>query len=185
MSESSYEHPRARSPIRSPLEFAGGLFLIGIAVAAYAGTFSLSWGHLSDIGSGMMPKAAALIIGAFGFILVLQSLFVAGESLGGWGVRGLVLLLGAALLFAFTIRPLGLVVAGPLSFLVAAMADRGTRPVEAAISAVAATLFCGLLFKELLGLPIPFDPMDALGHFHGPYDALKAMMKASTMGILH
>jgi putative tricarboxylic transport membrane protein len=66
--------------------------------------------------------------------------------------------LAGVLVFAVTIRPLGLLVAGPLSVIVSALADRDTRPVEVAILAVALTVLSGLLFKELLGLPIPFDP---------------------------
>jgi hypothetical protein len=81
------------------------------------------------------------------------------------------------LLFAFTIRSLGLVIAGPLAFVVAALADRETRPVEVAVSAIVATLLCGILFKELLNLPIPFDPKSVFAFLHGPYDALKATLK--------
>ena len=75
---------------------------------------------------------------------------------------------GAVVVFAFTIRPLGLVVAGPLCFIVAALADRDTRPVEVVVSAVIATLACGFLFKDLLNLPIPFDPIGILGPLHAP-----------------
>jgi len=42
--------------------------------------------------------------------------------------------------------------------MVSALADKDSRPVELAVAAVALTLLCGLLFKELLSLPIPFDP---------------------------
>ena len=80
------------------------------------------------------------------------------------------------------IRPLGLVVAGPLCFIVAALADRDTRPVEAVVSAVIATLACGFLFKDLLNLPIPFDPMSILGPLHAPYDALKAAAQGARHG---
>jgi hypothetical protein len=66
--------------------------------------------------------------------------------------------LAGVLVFAATIRPLGLVVAGPLAVIVSALADKDTRPVEVAILAIALTMLSGLLFKELLGLPIPFDP---------------------------
>ena len=38
------------------------------------------------------------------------------------------------------------------------LADKDTRPIEVVIFAVVMTLLCGLLFKELLSLPIPFDP---------------------------
>ena len=92
------------------------------------------------------------------------------------------MVLGAVAVFAFTVRSLGLVVAGPLCFIVASLADRDTRPIEAVISAVLATVACGFLFKELLSLPIPFDPMSILGPLHGPYQAVKTAAKALVMG---
>ena len=53
----------------------------------------------------------------------------------------------------------GLVVAGPLAVIVSALADKDTRPVEVAILGRGPDRSRrGLLFKELLSLPIPFDP---------------------------
>ena len=94
-------------------------------------------------------------------------------------MRGPVFVLGAVLVFAMVIRgstlnfggfagipvlasikvpSLGLVVAGPLAVIISSFADKDTKPVEVLIFAVVMTLLCGLLFKELLNLPIPFDP---------------------------
>jgi putative tricarboxylic transport membrane protein len=182
MTEAPPNRVQSNSPIKSPLDFAGGLFLIGFAAVGYVGAFKLPFGQLSGIGSGLLPKVVAVLVAAFGALLVLQSLVIAGERLDRWGIRGPILVLSAVLLFAFTIRSLGLVVAGPLCFLVAALADRDTRPVEAVVSAVAATVVCGILFKELLNLPIPFDPKSILAVLHGPYDALKATIKGIVTG---
>jgi hypothetical protein len=43
-----------------------------------------------------------------------------------------------------------------------ALASEETRPTEITVFAVAMTLLSGLLFKELLNLPIPFDPLGLL-----------------------
>lgn len=181
MTEAPPVRTQAGSRIRSLIDLAGGFFLIGIAAVGYVGGFSLPFGQLSGIGSGLMPKVVAAMVAGFGAILVLQSFVVTGDRVDRWGVRGPILVLSAVLLFAFTIRSLGLVIAGPLCFLVAALADRDTRPMEVIISAIVATVACGLLFKELLNLPIPFDPKSVLAFLHGPYDALKATIKGFVM----
>jgi hypothetical protein len=147
-----------RGVLKSPLDFGGGLFLIGIAALGFVGGFSLPFGQLSGIGSGLMPKTVAVLVGAFGLLLLAQSLLAHGDRLDAWAVRGPIFVLIGVLVFAATIRPWGLIVAGPLAVAVSALADKDTRPVELAILAVALTLVAGLLFKELLSLPIPFDP---------------------------
>jgi hypothetical protein len=57
---------RARGPIKSPFDLAGGLFLIGLAALGLAGGFNLPTGTLSGIGSGFMPRVVAILVGAFG-----------------------------------------------------------------------------------------------------------------------
>jgi putative tricarboxylic transport membrane protein len=182
MTDAPQDRAQNGSVIRSPVDFAGGLFLMGIAAVGYAGAFTLPFGQLSGIGSGLLPKVVAVLVAAFGALLLLQSFVIAGDRLERWAIRGPIMVLGAVAVFAFTVRSLGLVVAGPLCFIVSALADRDTRPVEAVVSAVIATLACGFLFKDLLNLPIPFDPMSILGPLHAPYDALKSAAKALVMG---
>lgn len=165
--------------VKSPLDFAGGIFLIALALLGLAGGFNLPFGTLSGIGSGLMPKVVAILVGAFGVLLLLQGLVWEGDRLERWHLRGPLFVLGAVLVFATVIRgstltlggfaglpalasvkvpPLGLIVAGPLAVMFSSLADKDTRPMEVIIFSVVMTLLCGLLFKELLSLPIPFDP---------------------------
>jgi hypothetical protein len=170
----------ARGFIKSPLDFAGGLFLLALAVVGFAGGFNLPTGTLSGIGSGLLPKSVAVMVGAFGVLLIVQGLLFEGDRLERWHLRGPVFVLGGVVVFAMLIRGttlnfggalgipllasvkipgLGLIVAGPLSVIVSALADKDTKPLEIAIFSVVMTLVCGMLFKELLNLPIPFDPI--------------------------
>jgi hypothetical protein len=165
--------------VRSPFDLAGGLFLLAIAALGFAGGFNLPFGTLSGIGSGLLPKVVATLVAAFGVLLILQALVFEGDRLERWHLRGPVFVLGAVLIFAVVIRgstltlggfggspllasvkvpPLGLIVAGPLAVIFSSFADRDTRLVEVVVFGVVMTLLCGLLFKELLNLPIPFDP---------------------------
>jgi putative tricarboxylic transport membrane protein len=143
----------------SAIDIAGGLFLLFIAAVGYSGGFGLPVGHLAGIGSGLLPKTLAVLIAAFGILLVVQGLLAPGAILERWAFRGLFFVLGAVVLFALTIRWGGLIVAGPLTVIMSALGSRETRVAEIAIFSVGLTLLSGLLFKELLALPIPFDPL--------------------------
>ena len=148
-----------RGVVKSPVDLAGGVFLFALAIAGFAGAFGLPFGQLSAVGAGLVPKVTAVLVGAFGATLVVRGLTVHGDRLEAWSVRGPLFALGAVLVFAATIRTWGLLVAAPLSVTVAALADPDSKPREVAALAVAMTIFSGLLFKEMLGLPMPFDTM--------------------------
>ena len=186
--ESSRDHNSSpgNGIIKSPIDIVGGLFLLGLGLAGLAGAYNLPFGTLSGIGSGLMPKSVATMVLGFGVLLMVQGLIWDGDHLERWHARGPVFVLGSVLIFAIFIRgstlslggfggipevasvrvpPLGLVVAGPLAVIVSSMASRETRIVEVLIFAVVMTLLCGLLFKEMLQLPIPFDPAGVIPQF--------------------
>jgi hypothetical protein len=198
------------SVVKSPFDFAGGLFLIGLAALGLAGGYNLPTGTLSAIGSGFLPRVVSVLVFAFGVLLIAHSALYEGSTLERWHLRGLVFILGGVVLFAWLVRgttldlcfnlcqyanvpvvasykvpgqmfappdklgeilvlaawpylvvkisELGLIVAGPAAMMVSSIADRSTRFREIAVFAVVMTLLAGLLFKELLNLPIPFDP---------------------------
>ncbi|MBO0763552.1 MAG: tripartite tricarboxylate transporter TctB family protein [Hyphomicrobiaceae bacterium] len=170
----------SRGPVKSPLDLAGGLFLLALAVIGFAGAYNLPTGTLSGIGSGLLPKTLALLIAAFGLLLIVHAFLYEGDHLEQWHLRGPLYVLGGVVVFALLIRGstltfggifgvpvlatvkvpgLGLIVAGPLAVIVSAFADRTTRPVEIVVYSLVITLLSGLLFKEFLNLPIPFDPV--------------------------
>lgn len=147
-----------RGILKSPQDLGAGLFLIAFAALGFYGGWNLPMGKLSTVGSGMMPKVTAGIVAALGLLLVIESLLSRGPVLERWGLRGPFFVLGAILLFAWTIRPLGLIVAGPLAVIVSSLADKDTRLLEVAIFAAIITAFCIGLFSYALRLPIPILP---------------------------
>ena len=68
------------------------------------------------------------------------------------------LVLGGVVVFGLTVRPLGLLVAGPLAIVVAAFASDEVRWKETLPFGALMTAFCIGLFKFALGLPIPLAP---------------------------
>ena len=149
--------------------------MLAIAAVGYIGGFSLPVGYLSGIGSGLLPKTLAFLVAAFGVLLIVQGLLGHGPVLERWAVRGPFFVLGAVVLFALTIRTGGLLIAGPLAVVTSSLGAKETRPAEIAFFSVALTLFSGLLFKELLNLPIPFDPLGLIpGWLFQAYVGVKA-----------
>lgn len=145
--------------VKSPQDLAGGVFLLVIAALGWLGAWNLSFGELGGVGSGMVPQAVSIMIAGFGVLFVVQAFLASdGADVTPWSLRGLFFVLGAALLFAWTIRPLGLIIAGPIAIIFAALADRTTRPIEIALFAVVLTAFCIILFSGVLQLPIPVLP---------------------------
>jgi putative tricarboxylic transport membrane protein len=64
----------------------------------------------------------------------------------------------SVVLFAWLVRPLGLVIASFLSIMAAAGATPEAKFVETLICAAALTLFCSLLFPYALNLPMQMWP---------------------------
>lgn len=147
-----------RSVIKAPIELFAGLFLLALAALSLYGTINLHVGDLSRMGPGMMPVIASTAVGLFGLVLIGLSFITEGPAPERWDLRSIVFVFGAVVVFAVTIRDLGLIVAGPLAMLISSLADRETRLVEIIPFAVALTLASALLFKWLLGLPIPLAP---------------------------
>jgi len=134
----------------------GGLVVIAVAGFAYWLARHLPAGAGGGMGPGTLPKGLALLLGALGVALLLNS--VNSESLARWSIRGPLFVLGALVLFGLAVRPLGLVVAGPLAIAVAALGSSEVRWRETLIFGAVVTLFCVGLFKFALGLPIPLAP---------------------------
>ena len=130
-------------------------------------------------------------------LLVVQALLLEGDRLERWHLRGPVFVLGAVLVFAMLVRgstlvfggifgipvlisikmpALGLIVAGPLAIFISSFAAKDTKPKEIAVFALVMTVFSGLLFKELLNLPIPYDPA---GIIPEPVSAAYAAVKSA------
>ena len=157
MSDDSAPRERKGSTfnVRSGQDFGAGLFLIAIGLFAFWQAQELSRGTLNAMGAGMLPQTLAVFVAVGGLALVGFSLFVDGPALERWSIRGPFFVFGGIVLFALTIRSLGLVLAGPIAMIFGSIASEDFRWKEATIFAFILTGVCILLFKVLLRLPIP------------------------------
>jgi putative tricarboxylic transport membrane protein len=128
------------------------LALAGIALWALG---NLSTGTLRSMGPAMMPKGLAYLLGFVGLILVGIGILRSGDPIERFSVRGPFFVLAGILAFAFTIRTVGLAVAGPLCLIIGGLATPDSRLRELVIFAAIMTALCIGLFRYVLGLPMP------------------------------
>jgi putative tricarboxylic transport membrane protein len=149
---------RIASRIRSPQDTGAGIFLISLGLFAIWQSVGLATGTLNQMGPGMLPRTLGAITAICGLLLVVQSFRTGNSPLERWALRGPICILGAAVAFGLTVRPLGLALAGPIAIVISGLASHETKWGETFVFGLIMTAFCIGLFKFALGLPIPVAP---------------------------
>jgi len=161
MSESVSPPPKGRSfsfSIRSPSDFWGGLVLIAVAILAIWASRDLPGQRGFAFGPGTAPRLFAGLLVGLGALVALTGLVTDGPRIEKYKVRGPVLVIASILLFAAMIRPLGMVIASYVTFVVAILGSKEMRVVESLLGAAVMTAFCVGLFVYLLNLPFQLWP---------------------------
>jgi putative tricarboxylic transport membrane protein len=114
--------------------------------------------HGFSFGAGTAPRMFSVLLLLIGGAVALMGILVEGAHLAQYHWRGPLFVTLAILSFAFTIRPLGLVVSAMASFLISAMGTPETNWKETIIVGICLTIGCSLLFPYALGLPLQLFP---------------------------
>jgi putative tricarboxylic transport membrane protein len=149
---------RRRGLIRNPQDFYGGLALIALAVFALWASGDLPGMRGFSFGPGTAPRLFAGVLLAFGAVIAGIGLVTDGKPLERYAVRGPLWITISIIIFATTVRPLGLIIATFVSFVVSGAGSPETRWVETIIAGVVMTAFSVLLFVYLLNLPFQLWP---------------------------
>ncbi|MEP6836645.1 MAG: tripartite tricarboxylate transporter TctB family protein [Bradyrhizobium sp.] len=144
--------------IRGPQDFVGGIALMAIAVFALWASSDLQGMHGFSFGAGTAPRMFAVLLLALGAAVTLMGLLTDGEHITRYAWRGPLFVSLAILSFAFTIRPLGLVISAFASFIISALGTPETKWKETIIVGIFLTIGCSLLFPYALGLPLQLFP---------------------------
>jgi hypothetical protein len=141
---------------RSIRDVLAGLIFAGLGLAFTVGATSYPIGSAARMGPGLFP----LIVG--GLLVVLGGVIAVKPTLDGEtarltapGWRGLVLVIGAFIVFGLTVRGLGLMPSLFVTALLAALASRLTSPPVALLLATALTVVSYLIFVVGLQLNLP------------------------------
>jgi hypothetical protein len=134
---------------------AGAIF-IALGLVFLVGALGLERGTAFRMGPGYFPLVLAGLLVLIGAAIALRALREEELAINMHAVpwRGLVLILGAPVLFGLTVRGLGLLPAIAIVALISSFASRRMKPVLAAGITVVLTVFCVLVFNVGLGLPI-------------------------------
>ncbi len=151
------------SLIRHPRDFGAGLLFgaFGAAAVFLSGDYPL--GTPARMGPGYFPRVLGILLLAFGAILVLRSLKLAGAPLAMRNWKPLTIVLGSVLVFGLAAPRLGLALSTVLLILIASTADREFRWKEAVVSSVVLAACTIGVFIWGLGLQLPVWPVFLAG----------------------
>jgi hypothetical protein len=144
--------------LRSPQDLAAGLFLVAVAVLAYALAADLPMGRAVRMGPGYLPTVLSWLLGGLGLIIAARGFTVDGPRLERWYWRPLIALTLSLLVFAGLLERAGLVIAILAAVTVSSFAAPRPRLVTVALLALVLALACAGLFKYVLGLPLVLLP---------------------------
>ena len=141
-------------------QMVGGVAIAAVSIIALFNTRELDSGSLSDIGPALIPRALSVMLLLLGLAIIVVGARAGskGEPLQPWNLKPIAAILGGIIVFGLTVRSIGIVFAAPLALMIAGFASPETKWRELAIFVFALTVFCSVLFRLVLGLPIPLAP---------------------------
>jgi putative tricarboxylic transport membrane protein len=142
----------------NPRDYFGGAALVALALFAHEASRDLPGMRGFAFGPGTAPRGFAYVLGALGVAVSATGLLTKGPGIDRFYFRGPFFITLSVVLFAWLVRPLGLVIASFLSIMAAAGATPEARLLETLIWGVVLTTFCCLLFPYALNLPMQMWP---------------------------
>ena len=146
--------------LRNKQDFWSGVMFITLGLGfAYKAT-SYSMGTAARMGPGYFPHWLGLLMAIIGAVILLSSLAPKAEetTVDRFDFKILGIIVGAIVLFGFTLRPLGLVISLFLLVAISSMASHEHSWKVSLLNALFLTVLCWLAFVKGLGLIFPIWP---------------------------
>jgi len=144
--------------VHGPRDYYGGLALIAMAMFAIWASNDLPGMHGFAFGPGTGPRIFASMLAVMGAVVAVIGMAADGAGLERYAFRGPFFITVATIVFAFTIRSFGMVIASFVSIMISAAGSNESKVMETIIWGAVLTTFCSLLFPYALNLPIPLWP---------------------------
>ena len=145
-------------PVHGPRDLYGGLALVMLATFALIASADLPGQRGFAFGPGTAPRLFSFLLAALGAAVAVGGVFAEGPPIEKYKIRGPALVIIGILAFANMIRPVGLVPATFLTFMISILGSTEMRWIESLLMAAAMTAFCVFLFVYLLNLPFQLWP---------------------------
>jgi hypothetical protein len=138
-------------------DIIGGLGLAAIGLFAVVYGQRYEFGDLNRMGPGYFPVALGAMLAVLGGLIALPALFRRGEPITvAWKTFALVM--ASIVVFAFTLKLLGLVFATAIAVLVASLADNASGWRWRLATAAGISVITWLVFKLGLSMVLPTWP---------------------------
>jgi putative tricarboxylic transport membrane protein len=145
-------------PVRAPQDYYGGLALVALATLALVASAELPGQRGFAFGPGTAPRLFATVLVCLGSAVAVVGVITDGPGIEKYKLRGPILIVIAILAFAAMIRPLGLIPATFLTYMISIFGSKEMRLIESLIAGAVMTVFCVALFVYLLNLPFQLWP---------------------------
>ena len=152
--------------IKSQRDFWSGLLFLAVGLGFAWGATFYRLGDSAQPGPGFFPLGLGLLTALLGLAILFKALSVEradGDPVGAIAWRPLVAIVGAVVLFGWTLPHLGLALALPLLVVVSALGGSEFRWREVLASALVLTVLSWAIFIWGLKLPIALLPAMAGG----------------------
>ncbi|RYE08250.1 MAG: tripartite tricarboxylate transporter TctB family protein [Hyphomicrobiales bacterium] len=148
--------------IRNSADVVAGSLLVIISVVAFFMAQDLPEMVDYRFTAGTMPRLAALLVGVFGLAIAVLGFLRDGDGEGQgypiYALRGPLMIAAAVVLFALTVKPLGMLAACFILFVLTSMARSKPKWFEVFIAAAVMSIGCVAVFVYFLKLPYPVLP---------------------------
>lgn len=142
-------------------EVQSGILLLLVSSFFLVAGRKYEFGSFDMMGPGFVPLSLAGLLALLGLALVgvgVRSKIASPNSFATFAFLPTGMVLGAVALFAATLFVLGYFAACLLLVAIGGMAASDRRPVEVLIASVVISAVTGIIFIEVLGLPMPLLP---------------------------
>jgi len=139
----------------NPKDFWTGLIYIAFGSAALIIGRDYGMGTAVKMGPAYFPTILSGLLMTIGVISLVRSFIRPGSPVGTLALKGLALVITSTILFGLIVRGAGLIVALPVLVIISSLASTRFRWRYSLALAAGLTVFCILIFRQGLGVPLP------------------------------